>query len=128
MPHYTRRNRGYKVTIVLYTKLFREELNATKFQGQHLLDKWHCGHHDHSSIDHTTAGIMSDLVISLEHCQTLAKLKEFTLLDHSITFGFDTKNPIVKTIGDTSDDCRNECEGNGWITRDTLPLTCKQHL
>ena len=39
---------------------------------------------------------------------------------HTINFGFDTKNPIVKTTGDTSDDYRNECDGRGWITRDTF--------
>ena len=42
-----------KAEIVLYTKHFRKEFNATKFQVQHQREKWHCGHHDHSSIDHT---------------------------------------------------------------------------
>ena len=42
------------------------------------------------------------------------------MLGHSINFGFDTKNPIVKTYGDTSDDYRNECDGKRWITRDTF--------
>ena len=77
-------------------------------------------HHDHSSIDHTIAGITSDIVISPEQCRTLAKRKEITLLGRSINFGFDTKNPFVKTFGDTSDDYRNECDGRGWITRDTI--------
>ena len=76
--------------------------------------------HDHSSIDHTIAGITSDIVISPEQCRSLAKGKEITLLGHSISFGFDTKDPIVKTLGDTSDDYRNECDGRGWITRDTF--------
>ena len=40
------------------------------------------------------------------------------MLGFSISFGFDTKH--VKTIGDTSDDHKNECDGKGWITRDTF--------
>ena len=109
-----------KVKVVLYTKHFRKEMNATKCRVQHQQEKWHCGHHDHSSIDHTIAGITSDIVISPEQCWTLAKGKDITLLRHSINFGFDTKDPIVKTYGDTSDDYRNDCDGKGWITRDTF--------
>ena len=109
-----------KAKIVLYTKHFTKELNATKCRVQHQREKWHCGHHDHGSIDHTIAGITSDIVISPEQCRTLAKGKDIILLGHSINFGFDTKDPIVKTYGDTSDDYRNECDGKGWITRDTF--------
>ena len=109
-----------KAKVVLYTKHFRKELNATKGRVQHKREKWHCGHHDHSSIDHTIAGITSDIIISPEQCRTLAKGKDITLLGHSINFGFDTKDPIVKTYGDTSDDYRNECDVKGWITRDTF--------
>ena len=105
---------------VLYTKHFTKELNATKCRVKHQREKWHCRHHDLSIIDHTIAGITSDIVNSPEQCRTLAKGKEITLLGHSICFGFDTKNPIVKTSGDTSDDNRNECEGRSWITRDTF--------
>ena len=47
--------------IILYTKHFREELNATQCRIQHQREKWHCGHNDHSSIDHTIADITSDL-------------------------------------------------------------------
>ena len=105
---------------MLYTKHFRKELNATKCRVQHKREKWHCGHHDHSSIDNTIAGITSDIVISPEQCRTLAKGKDITLLGHSINFGFDTKNPIVKTYGVTRDDYRNEWDGKAWITRDTF--------
>ena len=109
-----------KAKNVLYTKHFRKGLNATKCRVQHQREKWHCGHNDHSSIDHTIAGITSDIVISPEQCRTLAKGKDITLLGHSINFGFDTKDPNVKTYGDTSDDYSNECDGKGWITRDTF--------
>ena len=109
-----------KAKVVLYTKHFRKELNATKGRVQHQREKWHCGHHDHSSIDHTIAGITSDIIICPEQCRTLAKGKDITLLGHSINFGFDTKDPIVKIYGDTSKDYRKECEGKCWITRDTF--------
>ena len=55
-----------KAKIVLSTKHFRKELNATKCRVQHQREKWHCGHLDHSSIDHFNAGITSDIVISAE--------------------------------------------------------------
>ena len=42
------------------------------------------------------------------------------MLGNSINFGIDTKNPCVKTYGDTSDDYRNECDGKSLITRDTF--------
>ena len=106
--------------VLLYTKHFREELNATKSRVQHQREKWHCGHHDHSSIDHTIAGITSDIFIYPEQCRIFAKRKEITLVGLSINFGFDTKNPIVKISGDTSDDYRIDCDGKGWSTRDTF--------
>ena len=109
-----------KAKIVLYTEHFRKELIATKCRVQHQPEKRHCGHHDHSSIDHTIAGITSDIVISQEQCRTLAKGKDITLLAHSINFRFDTKNPVVKFCGDTSDDYENECDRRGWITCDTF--------
>ena len=59
-----------KGTITLYTKHFRKKLNATKCRIQHQREKWHCGHNDHSSIDHTIAGIKSDF---LSH-QNIAEL------------------------------------------------------
>ena len=58
-----------------------KKLNATKCRIQHQREKWHCGHNDHSSIDHTIAGITSDLVISPEQCQSLAKGRMMYLAD-----------------------------------------------
>ena len=59
--------------IILSTKHFRKELNATKCRIQDQREKWHCGHNDHSNIDHTIAGITSDLVMSPEQCRPFAK-------------------------------------------------------
>ena len=52
-----------KAKVVLYTIHFRKQLNATKCRVQHQREKRHFGHHDHTSIDHTIAGISSDNVI-----------------------------------------------------------------
>ena len=62
-----------KATITLYIKHFRKELNAAKCRIQHQREKRHCGHLDHGSIDHTIAGITSDLIISPEHCRNPCK-------------------------------------------------------
>ena len=106
--------------IILYTKLFQKQFNATKYRIQHQREKWHCGHNDHSSINHTIAGITSDLVITPEQCWSLAKGKSIDLADQFLAVENDTKNPIVKTDGSTSDDNRNHCNIRGWITRDTF--------
>ena len=106
--------------IILYTKHFRKELNPTECRIQNQHEKWRCGHNNHSSIDHTSAGITSDLVISPEQCRSLAKGKMIYLADQFLGVGFDTKNPIVITDGSTSDTNRNHCTARDWITGDTL--------
>ena len=106
--------------IILYTKHFQKELNATKCRIQHQPEKWHCGHNDHSSIDHTIAGFTSDLVISPEQCRSLANGKSIQLADQFLAVEYDTKDSIVKADGSTSVDNRNHCNVRGWITRDTF--------
>ena len=86
----------------------------------HQREKWHCGHNDHSSIDHTIAGSNSDLTISPEQCRSLAKGKSIYLADQFLAVEYDTKKPFVKTDGSTSDVSRNNCNVRGWITRDTF--------
>ena len=106
--------------IILHTKHFRKELNAAKCRIQHQREKWHCGHNDHSNINHTLAAITSDLVISQEQCRSLAKGSMIYLVDHFLGVDYDTKNAIVITDGSTSHDNRNHCTVRGWITRDTF--------
>ena len=89
--------------IILHTKHFRKELNATKCRIQHQREKWHCGHNDHSSIDHTIAAITSNLVIAPEQCRSLAKGKSVYLADQLLEVEYDTKDTIVKTDSSTSD-------------------------
>ena len=106
--------------IILYTKHFRIELNTTECRIQHQREKWHCGHNDQSSIDHTIARITSNLVISPEQCRSLAEGTMIYLPDQYLGVEYHTKNPIVKTDGSTSDNNRNHCNARGWITRDTF--------
>ena len=108
--------------IILYTKHFSKEFNATKCRLQHQREKWHCRHNDHSSIHHTIAGITSDLVISPEQCRSLAKGKSIYLADQFLAIEYDTKYLFVKTDGSTSYGNRNHCNARGWITRDTFLL------
>ena len=116
MSHYTGGIGNSQMKIILYTKPFRKGLYATKCRIQHQREKWHCGHNDHRSIDHTIFGITSDLVISAEQCRFLAKGKSIFLADQFSAVEYNTKDPIVKT----SDSNRNRCNVRGWITRDTF--------
>ena len=106
--------------VILYTKHFRKEHNATKCQIQHQREKWHCEHNDHSSIEHTTAGITSDLVISPEQFRSLAKGRMIYLADQFLGNEYDTKTPLVITDGPRSDNNRIHYTARGWITRDTF--------
>ena len=59
-----------KAKVVLFTKNFRKEINATEYRVQNQQENWQCGHHDHISIDLCIAGITSDNVISPKQCRT----------------------------------------------------------
>ena len=114
--------------ITLYTKRFRKELNATKCRIQHQQEKWHCGHNDHSSIDHTIAGITSDLIISPGHCRTLAKGASINLQGHWIGAEWDTKTPVVKVSGDPTGSNRNHCNQEaGFLVIPSLFTCNEQH-
>ena len=97
-----------------------ERSYATKCRVQHQREKWHCEHNDHSSINHTIAGITGDLVKSPEQCRSLAKGKSIYLADQFLAVEYDTKDPIAKTDGSKSESNRNHCNVHGWITRDTF--------
>ena len=107
--------------IILYTKHFQKELNASKCRVQQQREKWQWGHNDHSSIDHTIAGSTRDLVISPEQCRSLAKGKIIYLADQFLAADYDAKNAIVITDGSMSDNKRKHCSTRGWITGDTFP-------
>ena len=119
--HITPEELGISQTkIILYTKHFRKEPNATECRIQDQREKWLCGHNNHSSIDHTIAGTTNDLVISPELCRSLAKGKMIYLADQFLRVEYDTKNPIVLTDGSTSDNNRNHSKSSSCINRDTF--------
>ena len=128
--HITPEELEYSQTkIIRYTKHFRKKLNATKCRLQHQREKWHCGHNDHSSIDHTIAGSTGYLVISPEQCRSLAKGKMINLADQFLGVEYNTRNPVVITDGSMSDNNRNHCQAPCWINRDTfLPHTQRTTL
>ena len=104
--------------IIFYTKHFQKKLNSKKFRKHHQQEKKHCGHNDHSSIDHTLGRNTSDLVISAEQCRSVAKGTMISLADQFSGFEYVTMNPLVITDGSTSNDSRNHCTARGWIVRD----------
>ena len=71
-------------------------------------------------MDHTIAGITSDLLISSEQGRSLAKGKMIYLADQFLGVEYDTENPIVITDGSTSDDIKNHCSARGRINRDNF--------
>ena len=63
---------GAKIT--MYTKHFRQEINATVCRLKYQNEQWHCGFGDDSSMDaHHTGGITIDLTVTASHCRTLAR-------------------------------------------------------
>ena len=44
------------------------------------------------------------------------------LADQFLGVEYDTKNPIVFTVGSTSNNITNHCNASGWITRETFLL------
>ena len=103
----------------LFEKPFRKELNAIKSRIQHQREMA-LRQSDHSSIDHTFAGITIDSIISPEHCRTLAKAGSINLQGHWIGAEGDTKTPVVKVSGDPTGSNRNHCKTKGWISRVTF--------
>ena len=105
---------------VLHTKTFRKELNATKCRIQHQRQKWHRGHNDLSSIDHTLAGITGDLVISPEQCLTLAKGKMIYLADQFLELSTIQRTLLSSQKVLRAIKKRNQCTATSWITRGTV--------
>ena len=60
------------------------------------------------------------MIISPEHCRTLAKGASINLQGHWIGAEWDTETPVVKVSGDPTGSNRNHCKTRGWISRDTF--------
>ena len=72
-------------SINLYTQHFRTEVNATICSVKHQRNRFHCGMHDHTSIDITQPQITSYVDLSPTECKNAAEGKAIKLFGHSIT-------------------------------------------
>ena len=111
----------------MYTKHFRQEINATVCRVKYQSEQWHCGFGDDSSMDaHHTGGLTIDLTVTASQCITLAKRSSITLKDETLEFKKGVKTTVVKHKDfdddgtELSDKYRNECESYGWVNRKTF--------
>ena len=69
-----------RAKITLYTKHFRQEINATVCRVKYQSEQWHWVFGDDSSMDaHHTGGITRDLTVTASQCGALAKRGSITL-------------------------------------------------
>ena len=116
-----------RAKITMYTKHFRQEINATVCRVKYKSEQWHCGFGDDSSIDaHHTRGIKIDFNVTASQCRTLAKGGSIILKYETLEFKKGVKTTVVKhkdfddDEADLSDKYRKECDSYGWITRKTF--------
>ena len=116
-----------RAKITMYTKHFRQEINATVCRVKYQSEQWHCGFGDDSKMDpHHTGGKTIDLTVTASQCKTLAKGRSITLKDETLEFRKGVKTVVVKQNdfdnkrADLSDKYRNECDSYGWVYRKTF--------
>ena len=109
-----------RAKITMYTKHFRQEINATVCRVKFRSEQWHCGFEDDSSMHaHHTRGITIDFTVTVSQCRTLAKGGSLTLKDETLEFKKGVKSTVVKQKdfdndrADLSDNYRNECDSYG---------------
>ena len=116
-----------RAKITMYTKHFRQEINATVCRVKYQSEQWHCGIGDDSSMDaHHTGGITKDLTVTASQCRTLLNGGSITLKDETLEFKKGIKTTVVKQKyfnddeADLSDKYRSECDSYGWNNRKTF--------
>ena len=86
-----------RAKITMYTKHFRQEINATVCRVKHQSEQWHCGFGDDSSMyAHHTGRMTIDLTVTASQCKTLAKGDSITLKDETLEFKKGVKATVVK--------------------------------
>ena len=108
------------VKLIVYTKHFRTEINATICKIKHRRNRFFCGMHDHTSMDIEQPQITSDIDLTPEQGKQASEGKSLTLFDHKLTFEKGKNETHHKWIGDVNGDYINECKGYEWITKDTF--------
>ena len=80
----------------MYTKLFRQEINATVCIVKYQSEQSHCGFGDDSSKDAHHAAITIDLTVTASQCRNVAHRSSITLKDETLEFKKGIKKPVVK--------------------------------
>ena len=116
-----------RAKITMYTKHFRQEINATLCRLNYRSEQWHCGFGNDSSKDaHHTGGIKLDLAVTASQCRTLARGGSNTLKDETLEFKRRVKTTVVehKDFDDNGADLRDkygdESDSYGWLNRKTF--------
>ena len=116
-----------RAKVTMYTKYFRQEMNATVCRVKYRSEQWHCGFGDVSSMDaHHSGGITIDLTVTASQCRTLVKGGSITFTDETLEFKKGVKTTVIKHKDfdddgvDLSDKYRNECDSYGWVNRKTV--------
>ena len=104
-----------RAKITMYTKHFRQAINATVCRVKYQNEQWHCGFRDDSSMDaHHTGGITIDLTVTASQCRTLVKGGSITRKDETLEFKNGVRITVVKQKdvdndgADLSDKYKNE--------------------
>ena len=108
------------VTLTIYTKHLRTEINATICRIKHQRNKFFQGMHDHTSMDVEQPQITRDIDLTPEQCKQTSEGRSLTLFDQKLTFEKGKKETHQKRTRDVDGDNRNECRGCEWIIKDTL--------
>ena len=86
-----------RAKITIYTRNFRQEINATVYRVKYQNEQWHCGFGDDSIMDdHHTEGITIDLTVTASQRRTLVRGGSITLKDETLEFKKGVKTTVVK--------------------------------
>ncbi len=104
--------------VTLYQRSYALQVQAVLCSMKHMRLKWHCGKHDHSSMDYLQNTITSDVELTKDQCHEAFEAGKLPYLSHSIVFKNNTKS--IQTFNSGQSKYRNECDGKGWVTHDTV--------
>ena len=84
------------VKLTMYTKHLRNEIFATICRIKHQRGRFHCGMHDHTSMDIEQPQMTSGIGVTPEQCKQTSKERSLTVFDHKLTFEKGTKKVYLK--------------------------------
>ena len=110
----------------MYTKHFRQEIDAIVCRDKYQSEQWHCGFGDDSSLDSHHAGMTIDLNVTAFQCRTLANGSQITLKDETLEFKNGIKTTVVKQKdfdekgADLPNRYQYDCNSDRWVNRKTF--------